>query len=229
MKIWTLIVQPDFQACGRPFSFDIDSSLNVHQMKEKVKEERTDILAHVDAADITVWKTTGEMTLIASDNGWEEIFKRIDVTDENTIEDLPEAQMVANLGLSESQILLVQMMVGTSCFSTAPEAFSDNLVHYIEGPIDSPTDSPIGSPTDSTTGSTTDTTGSSTGSSMKPPAHHGSWRYSRNQQLLTSLRESITNKPPYVSGTLRLPDSFFSLFYKVSKDGHAARFGDGNP
>lgn len=119
MKIWTLIVQPDFQACGRPFSFDIDPFLNVHQMKEKVKEERTDILAQVDAADITVWKTTGEMTLIASDKRWEEIFKKIDVNDENTIEDLPEAQVVANLGLSEGQILLVQMMVGTSCFSTA--------------------------------------------------------------------------------------------------------------
>jgi len=51
----------------------------------------------------------------------------------------------------------------------------------------------------------------------------------RNQQLLTSLRESIVDKPPYISGTLQLPDSFFSLFYKVAKDGHAARFGDGDP
>jgi hypothetical protein len=44
------------------------------------------------------------------------------------------------------------------------------------------------------------------------------------QQLLASLGESITDKPPYISGTLQLPDSYFSLFYKVTKDGQAARF-----
>ena len=47
-----------------------------------------------------------------------------------------------------------------------------------------------------------------------------------NQHLLTSLRESIVDKPPYISGTLQLPDSFFSLFYKSAKDGNAARFED---
>ena len=50
-----------------------------------------------------------------------------------------------------------------------------------------------------------------------------------NQQLLTSLRESIVDKPRYISGTLQLPDSFFSLFYRVAKDGNAARFEDGEP
>jgi len=47
---------------------------------------------------------------------------------------------------------------------------------------------------------------------------------SRNQQLLASLRESIVDKPPYINGTLQLPDPCFSLFYKVAKDGPAARF-----
>src|SRR6266852_3946845 len=51
------------------------------------------------------------------------------------------------------------------------------------------------------------------------------WRNSRNQQLLKSLRESIVDKPPYISGTLPLPLSCFSLFYK---DGLAARFA-GDP
>ena len=50
-----------------------------------------------------------------------------------------------------------------------------------------------------------------------------------NQLLLTSLRESIINKPSYISGTLQLPDSFFSLFYKVTRDGNAARFEDDEP
>ena len=51
-------------------------------------------------------------------------------------------------------------------------------------------------------------------------------RHTRNQQLLTLLRESIVDKPPYISGTLQLPHASFSLFYKVAKEGHAARFGD---
>jgi len=45
-----------------------------------------------------------------------------------------------------------------------------------------------------------------------------------NHQLLTSLWKSIVDKPPYISGTLQLPDSCFSFFYKVAKDGLAARF-----
>ncbi len=45
----------------------------------------------------------------------------------------------------------------------------------------------------------------------------------RTQQLLTSLQDSIVDKPPYISGTLKLPESFFSLFYKLSKDDDAAR------
>lgn len=57
----------------------------------------------------------------------------------------------------------------------------------------------------------------------------GKWCKTLNQRLLTPLRESILDKPPYISGTLQLPDSFFSLFYKVSKGGQAARSGDGDP
>jgi hypothetical protein len=51
----------------------------------------------------------------------------------------------------------------------------------------------------------------------------------RIERLLAPLRESIIDKPPYVSGTLQLPDSYFSLFYKVAKDDHAARFDSEAP
>jgi hypothetical protein len=46
------------------------------------------------------------------------------------------------------------------------------------------------------------------------------------QQLLTPLRESITEKPPYISGKLHLPASAFSLLYRLTKDGNDARFED---
>jgi hypothetical protein len=49
-------------------------------------------------------------------------------------------------------------------------------------------------------------------------------RSTRIQQLLTPLRESITNKPPYIKGTLPLPASCFSLFYRTTEDD--ARFED---
>ena len=44
------------------------------------------------------------------------------------------------------------------------------------------------------------------------------------EQLLTPLRESIIDKPPYISGKLQLEDSSFSLLYRLPKDSHAARF-----
>src|SRR6266852_338852 len=50
------------------------------------------------------------------------------------------------------------------------------------------------------------------------------WRNSRNQQLLTSLRKSIVDKPPYISGMLPLPVFCFSLFYKIANDGLAPWF-----
>ncbi|KAI0271798.1 hypothetical protein BGY98DRAFT_1189584 [Russula aff. rugulosa BPL654] len=49
-------------------------------------------------------------------------------------------------------------------------------------------------------------------------------RHSRNQQLLSSLRESIVDKPPYISGTLQLPASCFSVYYRSTKDCLAARY-----
>jgi hypothetical protein len=44
------------------------------------------------------------------------------------------------------------------------------------------------------------------------------------EELLAPLRESILNKPHYIGGNLQLTTSCFSLFYKLSKDGSAARF-----
>ena len=50
------------------------------------------------------------------------------------------------------------------------------------------------------------------------------WNDTRDKRLLTSLRKSIVDKPPYINGTLQLPHSCFSIFYKIAKDGLAARF-----
>jgi hypothetical protein len=56
MKIWILLVQSDFQAVGRPFSFDVESSDSVEDMKLGVKQH-VKILANVDLLKLAVWKT----------------------------------------------------------------------------------------------------------------------------------------------------------------------------
>ena len=46
----------------------------------------------------------------------------------------------------------------------------------------------------------------------------------RTQQLLTPLGESIIKKLPYISGTLPLPASCFSLFYRTTEGSPDSRF-----
>jgi hypothetical protein len=42
-------------------------------------------------------------------------------------------------------------------------------------------------------------------------------------RLLSSLGDPIIDKPPLASGTLQLPASHFSLFYKIARESHDAR------
>ncbi len=64
---------------------------------------------------------------------------------------------------------------------------------------------------------------------LRSPNKMGSSNPTQIQQLLTPLRELITDKPPYVNGTLQLPASCFSLFYRTTEDGPDARFEHEDP
>ncbi|KAI0299610.1 hypothetical protein BC826DRAFT_995514 [Russula brevipes] len=44
------------------------------------------------------------------------------------------------------------------------------------------------------------------------------------KHLFLPLQKAIIDKQPFVSGTLKLPATHFSLFYKIAREGHAARF-----
>jgi hypothetical protein len=46
----------------------------------------------------------------------------------------------------------------------------------------------------------------------------------RLKHLFLPLQNAIIDKRPFVSGTLKLPATHFSLFYKSAREGHAARF-----
>jgi hypothetical protein len=44
------------------------------------------------------------------------------------------------------------------------------------------------------------------------------------EQLLTPLRESVIDKPPFTSGSLQLPTPYLSLFYIITREHPTARF-----
>ena len=122
MEIWLLLVDCDFQALGGCFPVNTSSGDGVYHLKEKVKEKTREALshAHVDSKELTMWKTKGAMIIDkSSSERLSEILRNIDVSDQNTIEELSEDDLVADLGLSEGQTLLVRLS-GTSRISTAP-------------------------------------------------------------------------------------------------------------
>ena len=48
------------------------------------------------------------------------------------------------------------------------------------------------------------------------------------EQLLTPVRNTIVDKPPFTSGSLQLSASLFSLFYEVTKNNRATGFVNAN-
>ncbi|KAH9027873.1 hypothetical protein EDB85DRAFT_2148231 [Lactarius pseudohatsudake] len=105
-ETWLLLVDHNFRAIGGSFSVDtIPGDDNINKLKEKAKVERQIDLARVDAANLTVWKTKDTI----DESNFERFAKGIDVNDKDAIEKLSVRTRVADLGLSDSQTLLVRM------------------------------------------------------------------------------------------------------------------------
>ncbi|KAH9052698.1 hypothetical protein EDB87DRAFT_1715971 [Lactarius vividus] len=115
MSIWLLLVDHRFQAMGSCFEVGAFSDHdNINTLKERVKEKKPEALsrAHVDPSDLTVWKTKGSMAIDESNlERLAEILGSINVDNKDTIEKLFEVKRVAKLGLSDTQVLLVQLPV----------------------------------------------------------------------------------------------------------------------
>jgi hypothetical protein len=129
MNVWILIVQPDFQAVGRPFIVEVESSASVLAVKQEVKQQFANTLA-LDIPMLVLWKTEGEEILdfeLYDSGGWKNVLQKI----RKTLRVVKENEIVGNLGLSDNQILLVQIQIlrGMSRIPTASETFPDNLVH----------------------------------------------------------------------------------------------------
>ena len=125
MKVWGLIVEPDFKAVGRPFPVEVKSSDSINGVKIKARRVSKKVLGDLELWEITVWKAQGDLQDLM------ETLKSIDsnAPSSNTMVQVFEDRVVGALGITENQILLLQTNSRTSRISTAPETLFDNPVH----------------------------------------------------------------------------------------------------
>ncbi|KAI0250722.1 hypothetical protein BJV78DRAFT_530463 [Lactifluus subvellereus] len=110
MNVWILIVQPDLQPDGRPFKVKVNPTGSVEDMKLEVKRHSENTLTAIDIRKFIVWKTEGEEILdfkLYGSGGWENVLRKI----RKTLRVVNENEIVGNLGLSDNQILLVQIQI----------------------------------------------------------------------------------------------------------------------
>lgn len=108
-----IVVDHNFQAITHRFVFKFTCNTRINALKMKVQETYND-LNTFDIADITVWKTKGQMTLkTLCPRSMAELLGSIDVNNPHHIQVLADEVKVGNLGLSENETLVVQVP-GTS-------------------------------------------------------------------------------------------------------------------
>jgi hypothetical protein len=113
-----LLVDLNFQALAPRFVVETTSDACIMVLKENAQEIRPDELSSFDRPELSVWKIKGDKIIEnLTPRELSEILGRIDVNDEDTIEEVDEDENVANLGLSHSETLLLQLP-GTSHIST---------------------------------------------------------------------------------------------------------------
>jgi hypothetical protein len=127
-RIWLLPVDHEFQAVGNRFRVEASIDDEVRDLKDTLKEETPGTFSryHIEPDCLTVWKTEGKLVIDTSTakEDLKEILKKIDVNDEGTIRMLDPHVKVADLQLSDDQILLVRFP-GMSRISTT--ALSDTI------------------------------------------------------------------------------------------------------
>jgi hypothetical protein len=120
---YTAIVLVDHRFLPLTRRFLVDRTPNdlIHDVMKKVKAEMSNDLSTFNISDLTVWKTMGEMVIDKSTSErLAEILScinRFNVNDGNTIQRLSHDRKLADLGLSDSQTLLIQCP-GTSRIPT---------------------------------------------------------------------------------------------------------------
>lgn len=118
-RIAVVLVDNQFQALTRRFLIKTAPNDIILNLKQKVKETRPSSLpASLSISKLVMWKSTGELVINRSTSTrMAEILGAIKVDDKNTIQRLEEDESVADLGLTPSETLLVQLP-GTSRIPT---------------------------------------------------------------------------------------------------------------
>jgi hypothetical protein len=121
-KVWCLVIDHEKTPIGAPFDISVASGDSIHDLKRKVKNEKPNALVKIDADNLVVWKCP---ELCDTDEKNEEqileLIKTVNFSDERKI---AARKRVMNLGLSENDILLVQML-GTVLLSLHSLLFSN--------------------------------------------------------------------------------------------------------
>lgn len=125
MKVWLLVVSRDFQIDGEYFSVDVKPHMDAHEIKKNIKDICND-LAEFPDPKLAIWKTVGEGPFNDSDL----LQDALNRNPNDIIKKIDPRTKVADLKLSDDDILVLQILSGTSRISTAPEAFSDNFETY---------------------------------------------------------------------------------------------------
>jgi hypothetical protein len=100
MEIWTVVVRPNGQALGDPYTINLESSQSIKDFKEAVKKKYEHTLP-LDP-QIEVRKAKSEMVLDLRE-GWKEALKNIEG------EKVSPRRMVADLELSYNEFLLAKI------------------------------------------------------------------------------------------------------------------------
>jgi hypothetical protein len=116
-----VLVDHNFQALTDLFLVETTPGDLIYHLKKKVKEQwHGDAdFAQLDFTNIVVWKTMGAKVINEhTHEHMADILSTINVNDEGTIQRLFETNKLADLGLSDFQTLLLQLLPGTSRVST---------------------------------------------------------------------------------------------------------------
>ncbi|KAH9052031.1 hypothetical protein EDB83DRAFT_2521899 [Lactarius deliciosus] len=134
-KTWLLPVDHTFQTTiGSRFSVLTSGEEDVETLKAKVmeKKENNPAFTYVSASGLSVWKTKGELVIdkVTIKESLGDILFSIDVHNKDTIEELDEEEQVANLELSEGQILLVRLPASAISSTKSPSS-GDSLTSEV--------------------------------------------------------------------------------------------------
>ena len=107
---WCLLINHKKEPEGTPFK--VIPGHDIADLKEKVKEKTPHDLDGIDPHRLIVWRCTTQNRMAfkdVHDNMWESALKSVDFDDGNVVEQLDERDMMADLQVSNGEILLVRM------------------------------------------------------------------------------------------------------------------------